>query len=461
MNLNTARLPLTLLAVVETAIAYFAVAGTSTLVVPSGQVVAAAHSLVSLEAGIVAVVLFATQLSMGLYHFHQRLYFREILVRVFVAIVLAIVVLAVLFFLRPSIALPNDVAIIAVLVAFMAILVVRFYFFRHFDTSIFRRRTLIFGTGDGIATVSDLRRRSDRRGFVVVGTVDAAEHMKSIAENGQASAKDRLTKLAKSYAADEIVVALEDRRGSLPFRELLDCVFHDINVIELPDFLERESGKIRTDLINPSSLIFSPGFRTSTARRYFKRAFDLVICSAILLVAWPLMLCVAIAILIEDGFRAPVIYRQVRVGYKGADFSIFKFRSMSVDAESGTGAVWAQENDSRVTRVGKFIRKARLDELPQLINVLRGDMSFVGPRPERPEFVKKLAKEIPYYIERHMVKPGITGWAQLRYPYGSSDEDALQKLQFDLYYIKNQSVTLDAVLMLQTLEVVLFGKGSR
>ena len=173
------------------------------------------------------------------------------------------------------------------------------------------------------------------------------------------------------------------------------------------------------------------------------------------------MLCVALAILIEDGFRAPVIYRQIRVGYKSADFSILKFRSMSVDAESGTGAVWAQKNDSRVTRVGKFIRKARLDELPQLINVLRGDMSFVGPRPERPEFVKKLSKDIPYYLERHMVKPGITGWAQLRYPYGSSDEDALQKLQFDLYYIKNQSVTLDAVLMLQTLEVVLFGKGSR
>lgn len=461
MNLNTARLPLTLLAVIETAIIYFSVTGTSALIASSDQPGAVGYSLVSIEAAIVAVVLLATLMSMGLYHFHQRLYFREILVRVFVAIVLALVVLAVIFFVHPAIGLPKEVAVCAILVAFVAILAVRFYFFRHFDTNIFRRRTLIFGTGTGIATVSDLRRRSDRRGFVVVGTIDAAEHVKSIADSKNQSAKDSLTKLAKSYAADEIVVALEDRRGSLPIRELLDCVFHDINVIELHDFLERESGKIRTDLINPSSLIFSPGFRTSATRRFSKRVFDLIICGVVLLFAWPLMLCVALAILIEDGLGASVIYRQTRVGYKSADFSIFKFRSMSEDAESGTGAVWAQENDSRVTRVGKFIRKARLDELPQLLNVLRGDMSFVGPRPERPEFVKKLAKEIPYYLERHMVKPGITGWAQLRYPYGSSDEDALQKLQFDLYYIKNQSVTLDAVLMLQTVEVVLFGKGSR
>jgi sugar transferase (PEP-CTERM system associated) len=234
-----------------------------------------------------------------------------------------------------------------------------------------------------------------------------------------------------------------------------------IEVIDLQEFLERESGKIRIDLVSPGWLIFSPGFRSSSFRKLVKRSSDLLIGVVSLLVSLPVMLLVAIAVKLDEGIRSPVLYRQKRVGLHGDTFELLKFRSMSEDAESNGEAVWAVENDDRVTRVGRVLRKYRLDELPQIINVLRGEMSIVGPRPERPEFVERLADSIPYYAERHTVKPGITGWAQLRYPYGASDNDAVEKLQYDLYYIKNQTLLLDIIVVLQTAEVMIWGKGAR
>ena len=257
---------------------------------------------------------------------------------------------------------------------------------------------------------------------------------------------------------DEIVVALDDRRRNFPVHTLIEARLGGIEIIELVDFLERETGKVRLDVLNPSWIIFADGFRRNAWRRISGRTFDVVVSLLLLAVAWPVMLLAVLAIKLEEGPGAPVLYRQVRVGLEGRRFNVLKFRSMRVDAERGQ-AQWAAKEDPRVTRVGNFMRRTRVDELPQLLNVLVGDMSFVGPRPERPEFVEGLEQRIPYYRERHAVKPGITGWAQLCYPYGSSEEDAAEKLQFDLYYVKNHTLLFDLVIMLQTAEVVLWGKG--
>jgi len=254
---------------------------------------------------------------------------------------------------------------------------------------------------------------------------------------------------------------MDDRRGNLPIRDLLDCKLRGIDVIDLLEFLERETGKIHIDLVNPGWLIFSPGFRITRFRRITKRWVDFVLGLVALAVFWPFMLVIAIAIKIEDGLDASVIYRQRRVGYRGRVFNVFKFRSMREDAEADGKAKWAEMNDMRVTKVGAVIRKFRLDELPQIFNVLAGQMSIVGPRPERPEFVTELEEQIPYYSERHTVKPGVTGWAQLKYSYGASKEDAEEKLRYDLYYVKNHSLMLDLMIILQTAEVILWGKGAR
>jgi sugar transferase (PEP-CTERM system associated) len=242
--------------------------------------------------------------------------------------------------------------------------------------------------------------------------------------------------------------------------ELLECRLSGIDVLELATFLERETGKVRLDVTNPSWIVLGEGFRESSLLQAIERTFDIVVSLVLLLPALPLMLLAAIAIRVEDGLSAPVFYRQSRVGRYNRPFQILKFRSMCQNAEE-EGAVWALPRDPRITRVGAFIRTTRIDELPQLINVLRGDMSFVGPRPERPEFVDELAKAIPYYRSRHAVKPGITGWAQLCYPYGASSHDALEKLQYDLFYVKHRSLIFDLAIVLQTVEVVLWGKGAR
>ena len=247
----------------------------------------------------------------------------------------------------------------------------------------------------------------------------------------------------------------------LPMRELLDCRLAGIDVTELVAFLERETARVRIDVLNPSWLIFGKGFRRGSFRLQSARTLDLLLASALFVLTCPVMLATALAIKIEDGWRSPLFYSQERVGFAGRIFRLLKFRSMRVDAEAAGQALWAQKNDSRVTRVGSVIRKLRIDELPQILNVLRGEMGLVGPRPERPQFVERLTEKIPYYVERLSVKPGITGWAQLCYPYGASEHDALEKLQYDLYYIKNGNLLFDIAILVQTAEVVLMGKGAR
>lgn len=413
------------------------------------------------RAALVAFVILSSLISMGLYQFHQRISFREVVIRVMVGVAAGFAVLAAIFYLVPSVMLSREMVLVSAIYALILLFIIRFYFIHNVDDNIFKRRTLIYGSGERSRSISDLRRRADRRGFTVLGKVaapgDSVDSGTDLFELEDRSISD----LAVAYQADEIVVAMDDRRGNLPIKELLDCKLRGVDVIDLLEFLERETGKIRVDLVNPGWLIFSPGFRTSRLRRFNKRLVDLLASATLLLVTWPVMLLVAAAIKWEDGFGAPVLYRQCRLGRNGEPFQVLKFRSMTVDAEADGKAVWAEKDDKRITRVGRFLRKSRLDELPQAINVLRGQMSLVGPRPERPEFVEDLSKTIPYYSERHTVKPGVTGWAQLMYTYGSSEEDAVEKLQYELYYVKNQNLMLDLLILLQTVEVILWGKGAR
>ncbi|MEO1245997.1 MAG: TIGR03013 family XrtA/PEP-CTERM system glycosyltransferase [Pseudomonadota bacterium] len=409
----------------------------------------------------VTAIMILSLISMGLYQFHQRLYFKEAAIRVVVAFAAGSTVLAALFYLAPSLELGRRFTTIALLYAFFGILVLRFWFLRTVDDNIFSYRTLVYGAGERAGSIGDLRRKADRRGFKILGSVPTPRDTSRTEVNGPLFEGRELLELAEELDAEEIVVALDDRRGNLPIRDLLACKLRGIEVIDLLEFLERETGKIRVDLVSPGWLIFSSGFRVTKLRRAVERGFDLSLSLLCFAIVWPILLLVALCIKLEDGPRASVFYRQRRVGLHGDCFDVLKFRSMHENAEAPGQEVWASQDDDRVTRVGKFIRKYRLDELPQILNVLRGDMSLVGPRPERPKFVAQLSESIPYYAERHTVKPGITGWAQLKYAYGSTEQDAVEKLQYDLFYVKNQGLMLDVAILLQTVEVVLWGKGAR
>jgi sugar transferase (PEP-CTERM system associated) len=330
------------------------------------------------------------------------------------------------------------------------------------DRDVLRRRVLVYGAGRRAQYIARLRRRADRRGFKLVGYVPRDGEERIVPASQVLELQAPLRDYCFAHEIDEVVVALDERRRSLPMRELIDCRLGGIEVTDIAAFLERETGRIHLGVLSPSWIIFSEGFGREPLWRFASRLFDIAASATLLAVMLPLMLLTALAIWIEDGPRAPVLFRQQRVGLNEAPFAILKFRSMRVgavaDSEPGR---WACAGDERVTRVGALIRRTRIDELPQLINVLRGDMSLVGPRPEQPEYVARLAAEIPYYRERHCVRPGITGWAQLSYPYGASQHDAEEKLQYDLYYIKHQSLFFDVLILLQTVEVILFRKGAR
>ena len=458
---NQVRTPLLLMAVVEALIAYSSIYAAGLIWFGSLELCEEVFGPLALRATIITVVVVVSLIAMGLYQFHQRLSFGEAIVRIMVGLAASSLALAVIFYAFPSVMVSRELASVAVSYAFILLLVVRYLFVRTVDENVFRYNTLIYGAGKRAASIFDLRRRADRRGFKIVGRVAApgdkiVGDMDLLEIDGEA-----INDLAARLGADEIVVAMDNRRGNLPIRHLLDAKLNGIDVIDLLEFLERESGKIRVDLVNPGWLIFSSGFGKTRFRRVFKRVVDIIVSAALLLLGWPLMLLIVLAIKHEDGVRAPVLYRQRRVGQGGNPFAVLKFRSMAVDAEADGEAIWADVDDSRNTRVGTFLRRFRLDELPQLVNVLRGQMSIVGPRPERPEFVKELQENIPYYSERHTVKPGITGWAQIKYSYAASEADATEKLQYDLYYIKHHTMLLDLMIILQTVEVVLWSKGAR
>jgi len=400
-------------------------------------------------------------LAFGLYSSRQRARIAGLSVRLIAATAVATVVTAAAFYVVPSLWIGRGVLGLAALLALGTTLVSRVLFARIANESFFKRRVLVYGVGQRTIAMSRLRRRSDRRGFEIVGFLQpGGEDVCVPAERVLGSEAD-LLELCDRYEVHEIVMAMEDRRRGFPLRELLECRIAGIEVTELLTFLERATGRVRIDALNPSWMIFGEGFRRDPLRLLSARLLDLLASLLTVVVSLPVMVVTALAIKLEDGWRAPVFYRQARVGLAGHSFDVLKFRSMRTDAERDGQAQWAQKADPRVTRVGAVIRTLRIDELPQILNVLRGHMSFVGPRPERPQFVNELAEKIPYYVLRHCVKPGITGWAQLCYPYGSSEQDALEKLQYDLYYIKNNSLLFDLAILVQTAEVVLLGKGAR
>lgn len=355
----------------------------------------------------------------------------------------------------------SDVLTTASVFGFFLLGIARTLFFLLVGGETFKRRVLVLGAGERARQLyEDLRTPFSRKGFVFRGFVPIADEPIEIKDEALIQRPSSLRRFALQHRIDEIVVAADDRRKHLPMDELLECKMEGVRVLECANFYESESRKVALEMISHGWLVFSDGFDVSTVSGLGKRAIDVLASGLLLVFGLPLMLLTAIAIKIEDGLRAPVLYSQERVGLNGEVFKVHKFRSMRADAEKN-GAVWAQKNDNRVTRVGEFIRKVRIDELPQILNVLNGTMAFVGPRPERPVFVEKLAKTIPYYNERHRVKPGITGWAQLCFAYADSEEDTREKLRYDLYYIKNQSLLLDLLIIIQTVEVVLFKKGSR
>lgn len=325
-------------------------------------------------------------------------------------------------------------------------------------TSAFRRRVLVLGSGPRALRLKNLS-EAPGSGFVIVGFVGVSEDARSVEEAIARSAIHDLSRFVANLAASEVVLALEERRNALPLKDLLRIKTAGVHVNDFSSFLERETGRVDLDTLNPSWLIFSDGFSSSRAiSSFFKRTFDILASGLLLVLTLPVILLFALLVKLDS--KGPAFFRQTRVGLYGQPFTLLKLRSMRTDAEKD-GAKWAEKNDPRITRLGRLMRKIRVDELPQVWTVLKGQMSFVGPRPEVPQFVENLEDTLPYYAERHMVKPGITGWAQVNYPYGASIEDSRQKLEYDLYYAKNYTPFLDVLIMLQTLRVILWSEGSR
>jgi sugar transferase (PEP-CTERM system associated) len=319
------------------------------------------------------------------------------------------------------------------------------------------QRVMVLGNGRRGMTIASLI-ASAKRNYLLVGCVTPAQYDTKEASSIN-TGSDELTSQVIKERVDLLIVAVRQRRGSTPLRGLLDCKLAGVEVVDAPTFYEELKSKLLLEEITPSWFIFSNGFRLNTGRKRFKRIGDILFALIGIICSLPFVPILALLIKIDS--KGPVFLSQIRIGEGEKAFKIYKLRTMKADAESQTGAVWAKKDDHRITRVGKILRKLRIDELPQFYNVLKGNMSFIGPRPERPEFVERLRTIIPYYSERHCVKPGITGWAQVMYPYGASDEDALEKLRYDLYYIKNLSFQLECTVLLETIKVVLFGKGSR
>jgi sugar transferase (PEP-CTERM system associated) len=380
----------------------------------------------------------------------------ELAVRILQGAGAVAIVLAVLTMLAPGILIGSGTFLTALGLLLVAVPAWRLAFDGVTRDPHMAERVLILGTGPAAHSVAALIGSQHDFPYRVVGFVDDAAN--TAADVSVIGSPSELPELLANQHIDRVVVSLSDRRGRMPIRELLQAKMSGVRVEDAATMYERLTGKILIDEIKPSWLIFSDGFRASRTTRTIKRVVDLLLAAVGLVLASPLMLLTALAVRLESA--GPALYRQERVGENGRIFTLCKFRSMRTDAENGT-PIWAKEKDDRVTRVGRFIRITRLDELPQLWNVLRGDMSFVGPRPERPFFVEQLAAVIPFYMERHAVKPGVTGWAQVKYRYGSSVEDAMEKLRYDLYYIKHLSIIFDLTIVVDTVKVIISGKGAK
>ncbi|MCF8026227.1 MAG: TIGR03013 family PEP-CTERM/XrtA system glycosyltransferase, partial [Desulfobacteraceae bacterium] len=368
------------------------------------------------------------------------------------------IVLAFIYYLFPSLTISTRVFWSGLFAVGLVILFWRFTYFRVLERRMFDQPVALIGTGRFAGQIMEAIESKKDSGFRIVALV--GEKPESGAAFGVPvfSEVRELQRLCENRNIEKIVLALDERRGMLPMNELIQYKFMGIEILDAVGFYEELTGKLMVEKMNPSWMLFSDGFYVGRMTRLIKRIIDISVASCMFLLALPVILLSALIIKLES--PGTVFYRQQRVGENGRAFHIVKFRSMYADAEKD-GPQWASAKDDRITRFGGLMRKTRIDELPQLLNVIRGDMSFVGPRPERPVFVAELAETIPFYTIRHMIKPGITGWAQIYYPYGASEEDALHKLEYDLYYIKNLSIGMDLATIFQTVKVVLFQKGAR
>ncbi len=412
--------------------------------------------------------LFATTLSIsiagiGLYRRNLGLTEYELLSRTAVAFSISILILVTVYYISLDFIIARSILVYALIISLTGMLICRYIFNKLASKSILQKKILLIGSGNNANKILISKSGYIHEGFDIIGCFSTTQKKTIVPASHILNADDdkkTIIDIVYQYKINEIVVALDDRRTSMPVDELLDCKISGIEIIDLLSFYEREKAYLDLENLQPSWMVFSDGFAQSGLRTIIKRLVDISTSFLLLVLALPVMLLTVLAIYLESGFRAPIIYRQTRVGENNKNFAVLKFRSMKTDAEA-QGIQFAKVNDTRITKVGNFIRKARIDELPQIFNVFKGDMSFVGPRPERPVFVEGFEKNIPYYRERHRIKPGITGWAQLCYPYGENEYDAIQKLQYDLYYVKNYSLFLDLTIILHTVEVVLWGKGAR
>jgi sugar transferase (PEP-CTERM system associated) len=397
--------------------------------------------------------------AVGAYGVGSFLSLRFAAARLVVAISLGVILLSLIFFFVPSLTFWRSNLFYSMLIATVFLVAIRALLGRVLGGEMFKRRVLVLGAGLRAERIRELSQQPGIN-FVAAGFVAMSAGVPVVPDAVQRDAIPNLAAHIVDLGATEVVLALEERRNALPLTDLLRVKTTGVTVSEISTFLERQTGRIDLNSVNPSWLIFSDGFSSGLMlSAMFKRAFDIVASLLLLLLTLPLIVATAIAIKIES--KGPAFYRQRRVGLYNESFDILKLRSMRQDAEVAGKAVWAERDDPRITRIGRFIRKVRIDELPQTWTVLKGEMSFVGPRPERPQFVDELEQHLPYYAERHMVKPGITGWAQINYPYGASIDDARNKLEYDLYYAKNYSPFLDMLILLQTLRVVLWPVGAR
>ena len=407
-----------------------------------------------------AACVFVLNSASGLYETAPSISFGRSVARALLVLLVALPLTYLIFGLLPPSLANRSTVQLSMMAGVTALIVRRAYLAHSTAATPSQTRILIFGAGPAALVVGETLRSADPNANIVGYLAGPNERETAVAADEILESEGTLLALAKKMGVDEIVVALTERRaGSMPLRQLLDCKVSGTKVYDLNTHFEKTLGQIRLDFLSASWLIFGDGFNQGAIRTAVKRVFDIVCASLLCVVSLPIMIVAAVFIKLDS--RGPLLYRQERVGQNGKSFSIAKFRSMRTDAEKDGKPRWASANDDRVTKVGHVIRRLRIDELPQLLNVLLGDMSLVGPRPERPFFVEQLTQEIPFYALRHSVKPGVTGWAQVRYPYGATVEDSQEKLQYDLYYVKNHTLFLDLVVLMETVGVVLTGRGAR
>ena len=419
------------------------------------------HSDVALIAFFFAATIICLNGAFGLYRRSQTLSTGAYIVRVILAPAVGIPLAFLGAQLLPGPVAADDKWLLAITLALVGLLLVRHAVVLPLVGTLLPHRILVLGTGPEARLVEASLTATQPLGMRLVGFYALENPQEAVVSPGRIVARSGpLEDVVRQLGINEIIIAVRQQRGGvLPLRGLLDCRLNGVHITDLARYFERVHGQVPIESLKVSWLIYGQGFRQNVMRAIVKRSFDLIVSAVLIVLTAPIVALSALLIAAEGG--GPVIFRQQRVGHRGRTFTVFKLRSMQQDAERDGKATWATVNDVRVTRVGRLIRRARIDELPQLFNVLRGEMSFVGPRPERPEFVAMLTEQIPFYAVRHSVKPGLTGWAQVRYSYGATVEQSVRKLEYDLYYVKNHTLLLDLVILLETVRVVLLGEGAR